>query len=56
MTHIATKWRQMIVTGTPVTVDQAKEIIRRTDRFIYRGDGGNNHEYNKIVCEMLDRT
>ncbi len=27
------KWPQMLVTGDSLTIEQAKEIIRRTDRF-----------------------
>lgn len=27
------KWPQMCVTGEDVTIDQAKDIIRRTDSF-----------------------
>lgn len=38
------KWPQMYTTGKPVTVDQAKEIIRRTDTF-FTGYGGNDHEF-----------
>ena len=51
--NIATKWPQMIVTGTPVTLEQAKEIIRRTDSFFRHGGGGNNQEYEKAVCKLL---
>lgn len=41
------KWPQMIVTGEPVTVEQAKEIIRRTDRAFTFPGGGNNRKYLK---------
>lgn len=44
------KWPQMIVTGKPVTIDQAKEIIFRTDSFLTSSDefaGGNNREFNE---------
>lgn len=47
------KWPQMYVTGKPVEVEQAKEIIRRTDSFFTWMDGGNNHGYNKWVQETL---
>ena len=43
------KWPQMIVTGAPVTVEQAKEIILRTDDFLTSTSeyaGGNNREFN----------
>lgn len=43
------KWPQMLVTGKPVTVDQAKEIIFRTDGFLHDAReyaGGNNRDFN----------
>lgn len=43
------KWPQMIVTGKPVTVEQAKEIIFRTDRFMTDASeysGGNARDFN----------
>lgn len=47
------KWPQHYVTGMPVTVEQAKEIIRRTDTFFTHGYDGNNHEYNRWVRQTL---
>lgn len=47
------KWPQMTVTGFPVSVEQAKEIIRRTDSFITHGYDGNNREFNKMVRKLL---
>lgn len=48
------KWPQMIVTGMPVTVDQAKEIIRRTDTFFsWPWGAGNDRLYASRVCEAL---
>jgi hypothetical protein len=47
------KWPQHYVTGNPVTVDQAKEIIRRTDSFFVSGYGGNNHAYDGWVRKHL---
>jgi len=44
------KWPQMIVSGKPVTVEQAKDIIFRTDSFLlehYEYSGGNNHKFNE---------
>lgn len=38
------KWPQMIVRGQPVTVEQAKEIIRRTDRSFQGNVSGNDRE------------
>lgn len=49
------KWPQMIVTGQSVTVDQAKNIILRTDSFLtdpYKWSGGNNHKFNTKYREM----
>lgn len=42
------KWPQMKVIGTPITVDQAKEIIFRTDNFLNyvgRYGGGNDRKF-----------
>lgn len=40
------KWPQMIVRGERVTVEQAKEIIFRTDSFVNGGyASGNNHRW-----------
>lgn len=44
------KWPQMIVTGKRVTVDQAKEIIFRTDSFLSDASdysGGNARSFNR---------
>ena len=44
------KWAQMIVSGKAVTIDQAKEIIFRTDSFLTDADqysGGNNQKFNQ---------
>jgi hypothetical protein len=46
------KWPQMIVTGEPVTVEQAQEIIRRTDRF-FAYPHSNNKQYDDLVRSML---
>lgn len=47
------KWPQHYVTGAPVTVEQAKEIIRRTDSFFVLGFGGNNHQYDTRVRALV---
>lgn len=49
------KWPQMIVTGKPVTVENAKDIIFRTDSFLTSSDefsGGNNKEFNEWYREV----
>lgn len=50
------KWPQMLVAGKPVTVEQAQDIILRTDDFLtdvsdYRG--GNNHRWNAWAADVL---
>jgi len=48
------KWPQMLTTGVTVTIEQAKEIIRRTDTFFqWHGHGGNDHAYDRRVCELF---
>lgn len=47
------KWPQMLVSGRPVTEDQAKEIIRRTDSFMRYGHGGNDHEWDADLKRRL---
>ena len=47
------KWPKMYVTGKPVSVEQAKEIIRRTDTFFTHGYGGNNREYDRWVRQTV---
>lgn len=46
------KWPQMIVTGTPVTKEQALEIIRRTDIFFLMPHG-NDREFIKEASRLL---
>ena len=46
------KWPLMYTTGKPVTQEQAKEIIRRTDTF-FIGYSGNNRAYNQRVRRLL---
>jgi hypothetical protein len=48
------KWSQMLVSGKQVTVEQAKEIIFRTDLFLtdtFKYAGGNEREFNKNYRE-----
>ncbi len=47
------KWPQMIVRGTPVTVEQAKEIIRRTDRSFTSTLSGNDHATNRVIAKKI---
>jgi hypothetical protein len=49
------KWPQMLVTGKSVTIEQAKEIIFKTDYFLTDASeyaGGNNREFNKNYRKM----
>lgn len=48
------KWPQMVVSGVPVTSEQAKEIIFRTDPFLSNTShysGGNDREFGKWYRE-----
>jgi hypothetical protein len=47
------KWPQMLTTGLPVGIAQAKEIIRRTDSFFTQWAGGNDDVWNKHVRQQL---
>lgn len=48
------KWPQMRVEGVPVTIEQAKEIIRRTDRYFTNPDhAGNNDKWRDRAQRML---
>lgn len=47
------KWPQCLITGELVTEDQAFEIIRRTDHFLTRGRGGNDHEGDMALAARL---
>ncbi len=52
---ILPKWPQMLVTGRPVTVEQAKEIIFLTDAFLTDASeysGGNCHEFNQFYRKL----
>lgn len=49
------KWPQMIVTGKSVTIEQAKDIIFRTDSFLIstsKYEGGNNKQFNQSYREV----
>lgn len=49
------KWPQMLVSGRPVTIPQAKEIIFRTDGFLTSFSsyaGGNDHAFNAAYRQM----
>jgi hypothetical protein len=53
------KWPQMFVWGKPVTPDEAKDIIFRTDSFLTdfdRYSGGNNHQWNTWAQSVLGYT
>jgi hypothetical protein len=49
------KWPQMLVTGKSITIEQAKEIIFKTDYFLTDASeyaGGNNREFNRNYRKM----
>jgi hypothetical protein len=47
------KWPQLYTTGKKVELDQAKEIIRRTDYFLISGNGGNDHAWDKRMAQRF---
>jgi hypothetical protein len=47
------KWPQHYVTGVPVSVEQAMEIVRRTDSFFVSGHGGNDRAGDKVLARRL---
>jgi len=47
------KWPQMLVTGNTVTIQQAKEIIRRTDSFFGWFGGGNDRAFTRKIKQAL---
>jgi len=48
------KWPQMLTAGKSVSIEQAKEIIRRTDSFFLHLSGGNDDDYNNKVFDLLN--
>ncbi len=53
MNYLLLKWPQMCTAGVPVTVDQACEIIRRTDRALSGYFGGNDRVWEDVVRSKL---
>ena len=49
------KWPQLYITGKPVSVEQAKDIIFRTEKFLTSlgMDGGNNHVWNEWARSQM---
>ncbi len=47
------KWPQMLVTGEVITVERAKEIIRRTDSFFGWFGGGNDRAFTRKLKQAL---
>jgi len=52
MNYQLPKWPQMFTSGARVTMDQACEIIRRTDSF-FRGYGGNDVAFDERLGARL---
>lgn len=48
------KWPAMIVRGVPITVEQAREVIRRTDTAFQRGISGNDRAFNQRLAERME--
>lgn len=51
---IATKWPRLIVTGQPVTHQQANEILLRTNCWWYLG--GNDRLWTRLVADAVSLT
>ena len=47
------KWPQMRVWGRGVSPELAREIIIRTDSFWEGGHGGNDHHWERRLCEAV---
>ena len=46
------KWPQCVIVGKPVTIEQAKDILVRTDMF-FKGFGGNAVSYNQDIWKEI---
>ena len=47
------KWPQCVVTGKSVTIEQAKEILSKTDSFLGGYYNGNNRVLNKKLYKII---
>ena len=50
---ILPKWPQCVIWGEKVTIDQAKEILSRTDSFFAQGPCSNNHEWDEEMKKYV---
>ena len=49
------KWPQCVITGKKISIDQAREILSKTDSmFVYEYDG-NRHKYNAEIYKIIGR-
>jgi hypothetical protein len=46
-------WRSLLVTGTSIQEEQAKETIRRTDDFFKVSKTGTDKEYEQSILSLL---
>lgn len=46
------KWPHCVIIGEPITIDQAKEVLSRTDSF-FMGYGSNAREYDKEIWKEI---
>lgn len=51
--YLLPKWPQCYVTGKDITIEQSKEIIRRTDGFFREKCSGNDKKYEKRVRRTI---
>lgn len=49
------KWPQCVITGKKISIEQAKEILAKTDSMFVYGNDGNNREYNKAIYNLIGK-
>lgn len=49
------KWPQCVITGKKISIEQAKEILSKTDTMFLCGYGGNDTKYNNEICNIIGR-
>ena len=52
---ITEKWPQCVIIGNKITIDQAKEVIARTDSMFVYEYGSNEREYDKCIYNIIGR-
>lgn len=49
------KWPQCVITGKKISIDQAREVLAKTDSMFVDGYDGNHLDYNKKIYEIIGR-